>query len=1195
MSKNLVHFNTVFLLVVVFCITSLKGQDCNQTAGSISFSGSDEDSFTTSIFNDLNFVNDVTFVIDASTPDAGTHTLLVLDTSNVILSFLNIQDSGCSDRFVFGNTFFPNPQDNERYTLQMISVENLDIDLISGQMLDDLSGCFALSDPLVVNTVNLASLLDIPLLSSMLNASDFNLFGGSITVNDLLELDPQIELDICTIDSTNQALNVTGDVGVDQTWVVTTRQGVLLDTLGSPIFDFAQYVDSLDLSSNLHDLEIFHVSFAGNEDWFTIGNNLKQDICNGPIRSQSQTFLITFIECQTTCNDDLLNGEEIAVDDCAGMQGFSCSISLARAIPCFQDTSGMLEIMVDEDEGPFEYLWNTGDTIAVLDSLPAGTYNVTVTNANAEEATCMVELTEPEELDVTIDLSFNISCTATAVVTGGVRPFTYSWNNDEELISIQNFDRRPNVTVTDSNGCTDFRRTGQNRFEMICGDCEDGIMNNDEAGIDCGGMACQPCMVDSTNLNPIQLTKMVEFIDENSDGFVQEGESFNYTFSVCNISNDTLTQVMVTDPMITVAGMAVSLNPNSCNANAFQGTFTITANDLNNNSLSNQATVTAFQQDTIMVTDLSDDPSVPDNIDLNGDGDPDDPTVFAIQLPGPCGSPFIDTDGDGMCDILDEDDDNDMVFDTEDAFPLDPFESADTDGDGFGDNADFDDDGDLIDDRIDAFPLDPTESSDNDEDGIGDNADLDDDNDNVEDTIDMFPLDASESVDTDNDGTGNNADLDDDNDGCTDEEDPNPLVAGDTCEGGSTMVSCSQQDVGSGQAVFGGQIETQIGYPLDSVLVRIVSADNVSDPVFTDEQGEYLSASVPLGLNYEIRPTKDDLPFPGVSTLDMLFVQRHILRLQSLESPYDIIAADVSGNQDLSVVDIIVMRRLILGVIDEFNVGVTWKFIDADFNFFDPTNPWPFPEAIDLQNVENSDCNLDYVAIRLGDVDGSFEQSRGFTPEERTSSEVSLSVIQTKLANGLMRYDFYPSETNMLYGFQLELNGFDGTASIESKAIDVTDENVMLSEKSLKMAWTNPQGQEMNPDKALFSVTSATDKMPSLINAKLSPEMYLDTDIIPHQVSLNVTAAEGRLTNIIANPNPFSSTVSIEFNHQSNGPVSLAVYDLNGRLILSDSRTFPSGKQVIQINNSQLTENGTYHFTLSSGVEQHSGKIIKVN
>lgn len=94
---------------------------------------------------------------------------------------------------------------------------------------------------------------------------------------------------------------------------------------------------------------------------------------------------------------------------------------------------------------------------------------------------------------------------------------------------------------------------------------------------------------------------------------------------------------------------------------------------------------------------------------------------------------YVDTDGDGTLDPVDD-------------FPDDPTEDTDTDGDGTGDNADTDDDGDGVPDVDDAFPVDPAEDTDTDSDSIGDNADTDDDNDGVLDQDDAYPLDSTASV-----------------------------------------------------------------------------------------------------------------------------------------------------------------------------------------------------------------------------------------------------------------------------------------------------------------------------------------------------------------------------------------------------------------------------------------------------------------
>ena len=72
----------------------------------------------------------------------------------------------------------------------------------------------------------------------------------------------------------------------------------------------------------------------------------------------------------------------------------------------------------------------------------------------------------------------------------------------------------------------------------------------------------------------------------------------------------------------------------------------------------------------------------------------------------------MDTDGNGVGNNADIDDDGDGVLDIADAFPLDSSESVDTDTDGTGDNADLDDDGDGWDDSLEILAgTDPTSSS----------------------------------------------------------------------------------------------------------------------------------------------------------------------------------------------------------------------------------------------------------------------------------------------------------------------------------------------------------------------------------------------------------------------------------------------------------------------------------------------------
>jgi gliding motility-associated-like protein len=125
-----------------------------------------------------------------------------------------------------------------------------------------------------------------------------------------------------------------------------------------------------------------------------------------------------------------------------------------------------------------------------------------------------------------------------------------------------------------------------------------------------------------------------------------------------------------------------------------------------------------------------------------------------------------DTDGDGFADFLDPDDDDDGIFSlfegTDPDGDFDPADAIDSDSDGTPDYLDSDDDGDGIDSFNERADQDldgnPSDALDFDGDGTPDYLDTDDDNDGL--------LTINEGLkDTDGDGTPDYHDTDDDNDG----------------------------------------------------------------------------------------------------------------------------------------------------------------------------------------------------------------------------------------------------------------------------------------------------------------------------------------------------------------------------------------------------------------------------------------------
>ena len=111
----------------------------------------------------------------------------------------------------------------------------------------------------------------------------------------------------------------------------------------------------------------------------------------------------------------------------------------------------------------------------------------------------------------------------------------------------------------------------------------------------------------------IALIKEGFITDENGNGCAEAGETIMYVFSVANMGTVELTDVIVTDPMVSVLGGPISLAIGAIDTTTFTAIYTITQDDIDNGFVENQALVVGIGPDGITVSDLSDHSSYLEN------------------------------------------------------------------------------------------------------------------------------------------------------------------------------------------------------------------------------------------------------------------------------------------------------------------------------------------------------------------------------------------------------------------------------------------------------------------------------------------------------------------------------------------------------------------------------------------------------
>ena len=165
----------------------------------------------------------------------------------------------------------------------------------------------------------------------------------------------------------------------------------------------------------------------------------------------------------------------------------------------------------------------------------------------------------------------------------------------------------------------------------------------------------------------------------------------------------------------------------------------------------------------------------------------------------------------------------------------------------------------------------------------------------------------------------------------------------------------------------GGTIRTIQDQPVPEVTVEINSTTQQTDQ-FGRFQNMFLSQDT-----YNVRPFKNDDPAFGISIADAIPIQRHILGISSIPTPYQLIAADVNGSGTITTFDIVTLRRMVLGTINEFPNGIpAWRFIPTNFSFPNPMDPFEsgIPNQYTFVLTDPQD-SLDFIAVKIGDVNGS--------------------------------------------------------------------------------------------------------------------------------------------------------------------------------------------------------------------------------
>lgn len=428
-----------------------------------------------------------------------------------------------------------------------------------------------------------------------------------------------------------------------------------------------------------------------------------------------------------------------------------------------------------------------------------------------------------------------------------------------------------------------------------------------------------------------------------------------------------------------------------------------------------------------------------------------------------------------------------------------------------------------------------------------------------------------------------------------------PQGQSDYCEA-TLLVQLHQEGMCDGSAgSLSGRILTELGGPMQGVEVSVTGENTVT--LFTDDQGNFDVSGLATGGDYTLIPYLNTGHMDGVSTFDILTISRHILGIAHFTNPYQFIAADANRSQEITVIDLIVLRRLILGLDDDFENNTSWRFIDNSYSFPEATNPWAevFPEVANFNNLIGS-VSVDFMGIKVGDLNGDSALSGSASPR---SGAASLVVNESQLS---------AMETTAIEVFaNQELMGLQATLDIREgvELVDVLDGQAgadvhfgyRLLERGMLTFSFEAAGEVINTEEPLFTLLLKSDTDQRLSDAIVLSDRFIRSEAYTPGGDLrglnwleNETIDAAGKDYLYPNyPNPVAVDTRITFDVSKAGLVNLIISDANGRQLLTRRIDAHFGTNNVVINRDELgLSSGVLTYTLSGDTFSASRQMVVV-
>ncbi len=425
---------------------------------------------------------------------------------------------------------------------------------------------------------------------------------------------------------------------------------------------------------------------------------------------------------------------------------------------------------------------------------------------------------------------------------------------------------------------------------------------------------------------------------------------------------------------------------------------------------------------------------------------------------------------------------------------------------------------------------------------------------------------------------------------------------------------------GNSSATVAGSLITEVGYGLEEANVQVICLNPNGAPLskmgMTNPDGHYeFNKAIPIACNYTVTPVKDNDPLNGVSTFDLVLINKHILGIQPLNTPYKLIAADANNSGSISTFDLVELRKLILGIYTELPDNTSWRFVDKDYVFPEPANPFKeqFPETKSVSNIQGSHMEDNFVAVKVGDVNTN-SVANGLIQVDDRSAGTLLFDVQDRFVKAGERFTATFTATEKVLGYQFTMNypGLEIERIVPGPGMADDNFAVFNDDHALTTSVEVPADVERASFQVVFRAKTAGElsKMLGVSSRITRAEAYqvgeaftnaniTNTDTDKYDVGFRfnnhgaVTINELGFELYQNTPNPWINKTQIGFHLPAAAEATLTVFDEMGRVVYTETADYNKGYNAIFIEHALFDKPGVLYYTLDSPFGNATKKMVQ--